>query len=135
MKRNAAMFEKSMKNSSKETKARRGGPELRDDFLKEIKRKKVEKEQNKSQKDPQNKPDKAAREQVPKDPECSKTSNGNNTEKLNEKVNEKKLTPAERLAKLRAAKEEAERERLDSIANNKNSLDKIDMKLVFSTRW
>ena len=44
----------------------------------------------------------------------------------------KKLTPAERLAKL---KEEMERKRLESISSGKSELDKTDMKLLFSQKW
>merc|ERR1739838_349809 len=45
---------------------------------------------------------------------------------------EKKLTPAERLAKL---KEEMDRKRLESISSGKSELDKTDMKLLFSQKW
>ena len=70
--------------------------------------------------------------------EKSETEKSQRSEKI-EKVEEngqnseeKKLTPAVRLAKLR---EEMEKKRLESISNGKSKLDKTDMKLLFSQKW
>ena len=46
-----------------------------------------------------------------------------------------KLTPRERLARLRAEKEAEDKKRLDAMADGKNSFDKVDMKLLFSQKW
>ena len=86
-------------------------------FLEEIKRLKAEKEKSKKAEN-----------------EKTETENTQKTEKVEneEKTEEKKLTPAERLAKLR---EEMEKKRLESISNGKSKLDKTDMKLLFSQKW
>ena len=46
-----------------------------------------------------------------------------------------KLTPRERLARLRAEKEAEDKKKLDAMANGKNSFDREDMKLLFSQKW
>ena len=119
IRRNKELFAKSLKTPTSKKTSKRPS-EADSSFLEEIKRLKAEKEKSKKSVN-----EKSETEKV----ESKKTEK---VEENGQKSEEKKLTPAERLAKLR---EEMEKKRLESISNGKSKLDKTDMKLLFSQKW
>ena len=119
IKRNERLFQRTTHDVTNKSKPSRK-PELRPDFLAELQKSKSEKRFKKSEKSGSS----SGHTETEKCPELPKKD---------EEV--KKLSPAERLAKLRAEKEAEDKKRLDSIATDKSQLDRADMKLLFSTRW
>ena len=140
------MFDRlsSKKSKTDDSRKKKSKPEVNEDFLAELNKLKAKKLKEKLA---SNSNDQSATKKTENIPASSNSKSNPKTETLpdqttnNDSTAEKgeiplsKLTPRERLARLRAEKEAEDKKRLDALADGKNSFDKVDMKLLFSQKW
>ena len=153
------MFDRlsSKKPKTDESRKKKSKPEVNEDFLAELNKLKAKKLKEKLAADTKDQSankntdssskansvkdyppkDNPPKDDPPKDnpPKDNPPKDSPATEKPKEDIPLSKLTPRERLARLRAEKEAEDKKRLDALADGKNSFDKVDMKLLFSQKW
>ena len=136
------MFDRlsSKKPKTDESRKKKSKPEVNEDFLAELNKLKAKKLKEKLAADTKDQTatkntDSSSKANPVKDnpPKDNPPKDSPVTEK--EDIPLSKLTPRERLARLRAEKEAEDKKRLDALADGKNSFDKVDMKLLFSQKW
>ena len=142
------MFDRlsSKKPKTDDSRKKKSKPEVNEDFLAELNKLKAKKLKEKLASNSNNqsatkKTERSAnsasspKTESPQDHPKDHPKDNPPTEKPKEEIPLSKLTPRERLARLRAEKEAEDKKRLDALADGKNSFDKVDMKLLFSQKW
>ena len=142
------MFDRlsSKKPKTDESRKKKSKPEVNEDFLAELNKLKAKKLKEKlasnskdlsATKKTEHSANSASspKTESPQDHPKDHPKDNPPTEKPKEEIPLSKLTPRERLARLRAEKEAEDKKRLDALADGKNSFDKVDMKLLFSQKW
>ena len=146
LKRNAEMFDRlSSKKPKTDDRKKKSKPEVNEDFLAELNKLKAKKlkeklasnsnDQSTTKKTEHNSASSNTKSSPKAEPPPNHPKNDSTSEKPKEEIPLSKLTPRERLARLRAEKEAEDKKRLDALADGKNSFDKVDMKLLFSQKW
>ena len=140
------MFDRlsSKKSKTDDSRKKKSKPEVNEDFLAELNKLKAKKLKEKLA---SNSNDQSATKKTENISASSNSKSSPKTETLLDQTTKddstaekaeiplSKLTPRERLARLRAEKEAEDKKRLDALADGKNSFDKVDMKLLFSQKW
>ena len=143
------MFDRlsSKKPKTDESRKKKSKTEANEDFLAELNKLKAKKlkeklASNSNDKSSTRTTDSPSKSENPKsesiparDPPKETPTTEKSKDDSKEDVPLSKLTPRERLARLRAEKEAEDKKRLDAMADGKNSFDKVDMKLLFSQKW
>ena len=143
------MFDRlsSKKPKTEESRKKKSKTEANEDFLAELNKLKAKKLKEKlasnsndksstKTTDSPSKSENPQSESIPaRDPPKVTSTTEKSKDDSKEEIPLSKLTPRERLARLRAEKEAEDKKRLDAMADGKNSFDKVDMKLLFSQKW
>ena len=141
------MFDRlsSKKPKTDDSRKKKSKPEVNEDFLAELNTLKAKKLKEKlasnsndhsaTKKTENISPSSNTKSSSKSEPPPNHPKDDSTSEKPKEEIPLSKLTPRERLARLRAEKEAEDKKRLDALADGKNSFDKVDMKLLFSQKW